>query len=156
MKISEFFTKIKTLWDELDSLNPLPICSCDAANTCSCEIAKKCHKMLQTNRVISFLMRLDKNFGQVRSNMLMMTELPTSAKAYRILLQEETHFDISSIEASVTIACRRTKENTKKRSLTRAAQNMEKPRNNNFFVITVRSVVIPKIGVGKLLDTLQI
>lgn len=24
MSIAEFFTKIKTLWDELDSLNPLP------------------------------------------------------------------------------------------------------------------------------------
>ena len=38
--------------------------------------------------------------------MLMMTKLPTSAQAYRILLQEETHLDISSIEASDSIAWR--------------------------------------------------
>ena len=38
MKISEFFTKIKTLWDELDSLNSLSICSCAAANSCTCDL----------------------------------------------------------------------------------------------------------------------
>ena len=48
--------------------------------------------------MISFLMRLDKKFGQVRSNMLMMTELPTLAQAYKILLQEETHLDLSSLK----------------------------------------------------------
>ena len=52
--------------------------------------------MQQNNRVISFLMRLDKKYSQVQSNMLMMVELPTSAQAYRILLQEETHLDLST------------------------------------------------------------
>ena len=47
MKISEFFTKIKTLWDELDGLNPLTLCSCVAVSTCTCEIAKKCYKMTE-------------------------------------------------------------------------------------------------------------
>lgn len=49
MKIAEFFTKIKTLWDELDGLNPLPTCSCAAADSCVCDIAKKCYKMQQNN-----------------------------------------------------------------------------------------------------------
>lgn len=105
MKISEFFTKIKTLWDELDNFNPLPICSCTAANSCTCEITKNCNKMQLNNRVMSFLMRLDKKFGQVRSDMLMMTELPTSAKAYRILQQDETHLDLRYNERNDSLAC---------------------------------------------------
>lgn len=30
--IAEFYTKFKTIWDEIDHLNPLPTCSCE----CSC------------------------------------------------------------------------------------------------------------------------
>ena len=91
MSISEFFTKIKTLWDEFDGLNPIPNCTYAAATTCTCDVIKKIHKMQQNSKVISFLMKLDKEYKQVRSNMLMMPDLPTAAQAYRILLQEETH-----------------------------------------------------------------
>lgn len=82
MSIFEFFTKIKTLWDEFDELNPVPTCSCPAALSCTCEIFKKCFKMQQNIKVISFLMKLDKKYKQVRSNMLMMAEFPTLAQAY--------------------------------------------------------------------------
>ena len=51
-------------------------------------------------------MRLDKKYSQVRSNMLMMAELPTSAQAYRILLQEETHLDLSTTEQNDSMACK--------------------------------------------------
>jgi LTR polyprotein gag-polypeptide-like protein len=56
MSISEFFTKIKTLWDEFDALNPIPSCSCTAAASCTCDVAKKVFKMQQNNKVFSFLM----------------------------------------------------------------------------------------------------
>ena len=45
MSISDFFTKIITLWDEFDELNPVPSCTCPTAVSCTCEIAKKCSKM---------------------------------------------------------------------------------------------------------------
>ena len=41
MKIAEFLTKIKSLWDELDGLNPLPTCACPASDYCVCDIVKK-------------------------------------------------------------------------------------------------------------------
>lgn len=108
MSISEFFTKIKTLWDEFDGLNPIPTCSCNTANNCTCEVAKKVFKMQQNSKVISFLMKLDKKYKHVRSNMLMMPDLPTTARAYRILLQEETHLQLSTSGGNIndTIACR--------------------------------------------------
>lgn len=40
--IADFYTKFKTIWDELDHLNPLPSCSCDE---CSCNLTQK---ILQT------------------------------------------------------------------------------------------------------------
>lgn len=112
MTISEFFTKIKTLWDEFDELNPVPSCNCPAASSCTCEIAKKCFKMQQNIKVISFLMKHDKKYKQVKSNMLMMADLPTLAQAYRILLQEETHLQLSSSgkDLNETLACRAEKK----------------------------------------------
>ena len=109
MKIAEFFTKIKTLWDELDSLNPIPISSYATSSSCECDIAKKCFKMQQNNKVISFLMMLDKKYSQVRSNMLMMIDLPTFAQAYRILLQEETHSELSKTKINDSLACKERK-----------------------------------------------
>lgn len=108
MSISEFFTKIKTLWDEFDELNLVPFCNCAASSACTCEIVKKCFKMQQNLKVISFLMKLDKKYKQVRSNMLMMYDLPTLAQAYRILLQEETHLQLSSSgkDLNESLACR--------------------------------------------------
>lgn len=108
MGISKFFTKIKTLWDEFDELNPVPTCNCSAVISYTCDVAKKCFKMQQNIKVISFLMKLDKKYKQVRSNMLMMAELPTLAQAYRILLQEETHLHLSNSrkDLSESLACR--------------------------------------------------
>ena len=51
-------------------------------------------------------MRLDKKYSQVRSNMLMIADLPTSAQAYRISLQEETHLELSTTETKDSLACR--------------------------------------------------
>lgn len=38
MSVSEFYTKMKTIWDELDNLSPLPVCSCTG---CTCNLTQK-------------------------------------------------------------------------------------------------------------------
>lgn len=122
MSVSEFFTKIKTLWDEFDGLNPVPTCTCAAATSCTCDVAKKIYKMQQNSKVISFLMKLDKKFKQVRSNMLMMPDLPIAAQAYRILLQEETHLMLSTNRGSnnESMACRVEKHKAQERGVSRS------------------------------------
>lgn len=132
MSIAEFFTKIKTLWDELDNLNPLPTCSCAANNSCTCELPKKCFKMQQNTRVISFLMKLNKRYSQVRSNMLMMPDLPTSAQAYKFLLQEEKHLDLSANlnEATESLACRAEKRKFQEKGY---AKNESRNKRQNYY-----------------------
>ncbi|CAO2830744.1 unnamed protein product [Amaranthus hypochondriacus] len=93
--VPEFYTKIKSLWDELDNLDPLPTCSC---NNCACNVTTKLYKMQQKQRLIHFLMKLESKYSQVRSNILMMAELPTIAQAYRILMQEQKHQEISNTD----------------------------------------------------------
>ncbi|XP_021736551.1 uncharacterized protein LOC110703103 [Chenopodium quinoa] len=36
--IAEFFTKIKAIWDEINGVNPIPVCSCTG---CTCGISQK-------------------------------------------------------------------------------------------------------------------
>ncbi|XP_074336065.1 uncharacterized protein LOC141673233 [Apium graveolens] len=86
--ISSFFTKIKMLWDQLDSVNPIPICNC--AN-CSCTITQKLMKSQEDRRLIEFLMKLNDGYEIIRGRILVMNPLPSIAHAYRLILQEENH-----------------------------------------------------------------
>ena len=92
--VAKFFTKMKSLWDELDNLDPLPTYSCTGY---SCNLTQKFYKMHQSHRLIHFLMKLDNKYSHVRSNLLMMSELPTLAQAYRILMQEQKHQELNKL-----------------------------------------------------------
>ena len=93
MTIEEFYTKIKGDWDELGSLDPTAVCNCYG---CECKLTKKANKSQQGKRLIPFLMKLNNKYHQTRSNILMMKLVPTVAKTYGILLQEQVHQVISN------------------------------------------------------------
>ena len=48
-----------------------------------------------------FLIKLDDHFGQVRTNILMMDQLPTISQANRLLLQEQYHKELSKFHTSI-------------------------------------------------------
>ena len=55
MTVAEFFTQVKTIWDEMDNLISIPICNC-----CSkCEINKEVIKIQTNQRILHFLMKID-------------------------------------------------------------------------------------------------
>ncbi|XP_056683502.1 uncharacterized protein [Spinacia oleracea] len=91
-EIAEFFARIKVLWDQLDDVNPIPVCTCSG---CVCNVTGKFVKIQQDYRLLQFLMKLKDEYKQVRSNVLMMQPLPTLTLAYRMLLQEQKHKQIS-------------------------------------------------------------
>ncbi|CAO2816832.1 unnamed protein product [Amaranthus hypochondriacus] len=86
--IADYFTKMKTIWDELDHLSPMPYCNC---NGCTCGLTKQFLKLQQDQRMMHFLMKVNDTFHQVRTNILMMEEPPSISQAYRLLLQEQRH-----------------------------------------------------------------
>ncbi|XP_056695291.1 uncharacterized protein [Spinacia oleracea] len=85
-EVASFFTKIKMLWDQLDGLEPLPVCVCTG---CSCTLTQQLLKTQQNQRLIQFLMKLNDKYEHPKSTILMMSPLPTISKAYGLLLQEE-------------------------------------------------------------------
>jgi len=83
--IAGYFTQLKRLWDELDSLNSNIKCGC----VCVCEGKQKLEKSLQDERLIKFLMGLNDTYSQARGNILMINPLPNINLAYSLILQDE-------------------------------------------------------------------
>ncbi|XP_019240058.1 PREDICTED: uncharacterized protein LOC109220052 [Nicotiana attenuata] len=88
--IAGYFTRLKKLWDELDSLNSHLVCSCE----CVCDGKRKVTKFLEDQRIIQFLMGLNDVYSQARGNILMMNPLPGIDFAYSLLLQDENQREI--------------------------------------------------------------
>lgn len=88
--VSGYFTKMKRIWDELDSLNADITCSC----VCICDGKSKLSKSLQDQRLIQFLMGLNDIYAQARGNILMMKPLPGMDVAYSLVLQDENQREI--------------------------------------------------------------
>ncbi|XP_070056006.1 uncharacterized protein [Nicotiana tomentosiformis] len=90
ISVAGYFTTLKRLWDELDSLSTHLGCICD----CVCDRKKKVTKFLEDQRVIQFLMGLNNVYGQARGNILMMNLLPNLDHSYLLLLQDESQREV--------------------------------------------------------------
>ncbi|XP_074324527.1 uncharacterized protein LOC141661419 [Apium graveolens] len=89
MSITAYFTKMRTLMDELNALSLIPKCTCPQSN-CSCGVTGKLETYEQINKLSQFLMGLNDVFTGIRGQLLMMKPLTTLSQAYSLLLQEET------------------------------------------------------------------
>ncbi|XP_059315490.1 uncharacterized protein LOC132066129 [Lycium ferocissimum] len=90
--IATYYTKMKRLWDELDSLDTAILCTC----VCTCEAKGKAMKAKQDERLVKFLMGLNDGYCGARGNILMIFPLPTIANAYALLMQEEKQREMHS------------------------------------------------------------
>ena len=90
--IASYFTEIKKLWDEHESMLSTPTCSC--GTTCATYV--DVHKMREREKLIQLLVGLNDVYKTVRGNILMTKPLPTVSEAYYMLLQEEHQREISS------------------------------------------------------------
>ncbi|XP_049415272.1 uncharacterized protein LOC125878016 [Solanum stenotomum] len=88
--IAGYFTKIKRLWDELDALSTSVNCTCD----CQCGGKAKMGKSLQDERLIQFLMGLNDVYAAGKSNILMLSPLPSVNHAYSLLMQDEKQREV--------------------------------------------------------------
>lgn len=82
--ITTYYTKMKKLWEELNTLSTKDQCSC----VCICGAKESLHKVEQDRRLIQFLMGLDEVYTVVRGNILIMNPLPSIAQAFSLLIQE--------------------------------------------------------------------
>ncbi|KAJ9135736.1 hypothetical protein P3X46_032887 [Hevea brasiliensis] len=77
-----YFTKLKRLWDELDSIHVLP--------SCTCGVLKEIAEITNRNRLMQFLMGLNDVFEPTRNQILLTDPLPSVNKAYSTITKFET------------------------------------------------------------------
>lgn len=68
--VSIYYSRLKELWDEYDSIVPPPSCDCDQS--------KEYSEHLQKQRLLQFLMGLNDGYSNARGQILMKTTPPTT------------------------------------------------------------------------------
>ncbi|MDV3143347.1 MAG: hypothetical protein Q8761_02860, partial [Sweet potato little leaf phytoplasma] len=83
LTVTAYFSRLKTLWNELASYRPS--CSC---GKCTCNGVKELVQYFQTEHVMAFLMGLNESFAQIRTQLLLMEPEPTITRAFSLVAQE--------------------------------------------------------------------
>ncbi|XP_031262583.1 uncharacterized protein LOC116120755 [Pistacia vera] len=82
MSVAIYYNKLKFLWDELSSLISLPQLDSVAA--------KAYLNHLNQQKLLQFLMGLNDTYSMVRSQILLMSPLPSVKQAYSVVKQDES------------------------------------------------------------------
>lgn len=87
--VSVYFTKLKTLWDEFETLVPSPGCNCEQSKG-----------FVNYQKLYQFLLGLNESFSQDRSQILLMVSIPTINQAYAMMVNDECQ-KVSSSRSSI-------------------------------------------------------
>ncbi|XP_050212185.1 uncharacterized protein LOC126662298 [Mercurialis annua] len=93
LSVSEYFTALKIIWDELTGLRPIPSCIC--LTRCACGVSNRIKSYHQDDHVIKFLKGLNENFAQIRSHISMTEPLPAINKVFSLVLEFERQLGLS-------------------------------------------------------------
>ncbi|XP_071694920.1 uncharacterized protein [Rutidosis leptorrhynchoides] len=88
-----YYTKLRSIWDELDYVLQVPKCSRDG---CKCDISKKISLLKDKERLYEFLMGLDNQFSVIKTQILAMKSIPSLGNAYHLVAEDERQRTISS------------------------------------------------------------
>lgn len=138
--VSSYYTKIKMIWDQLDSIDTIPVCNC--AN-CTCHITTKLLKSQEDRRLIDFLMKLNDGYEVIRGSIFVMSPLPSISHAYRLIMQEENHMKLyqgsHTVDETVALAANRRFNQDRfkpqyQKTFGSDSRNREDSRNRSFFL----------------------
>ncbi|KAK2361432.1 putative mitochondrial protein [Trifolium repens] len=99
--VTDFYSELKLLWEELELYLPIPTCTC--RNRCVCEAmrsARRNHVLLHTVR---FITGLNESFSTVKSQILLMEPLPPLNKVFSMVLQHERQNNLAPGDESLAL-----------------------------------------------------
>ncbi|XP_017412875.1 uncharacterized protein LOC108324438 [Vigna angularis] len=85
--VSQYFTYLKILWEELESLRPIPYCTCQIS--CTCDLSRVSLKYREVEHIICFLKGLNDTYHTLRTQILLMEPLPNINMVFSLLMQQE-------------------------------------------------------------------
>ncbi|GJR80268.1 retrovirus-related pol polyprotein from transposon TNT 1-94 [Tanacetum coccineum] len=96
--VSEYYTRMKCIWEELDSMTQLPVLTNITPEVRNFLNALNSHK--SELRLFQFLNGLDEYLSPQRSQILLMNPLPTVENACSLLQQEESQQELNQNSSS--------------------------------------------------------
>lgn len=92
LSVSQYFTKVKTLWEELGEYRPVHQCHCGGVQPLIAHF--------QTEYVLTFLMGLNESFSHIRGQILLMRPLPSISDVFSLVIQDEKQRELGSSSQS--------------------------------------------------------
>ncbi|XP_054786851.1 uncharacterized protein LOC129302557 [Prosopis cineraria] len=93
-----YYTKLKSLWDEIETIMPMPKCEC---GKCTCDIEKQLVEMKERDRLYEFLMGLDEASNTIKTQILSMKPTPRLGQAYHLVAEDEQQRQVSAMQRPV-------------------------------------------------------
>ncbi|KAG8635269.1 hypothetical protein MANES_16G017966v8 [Manihot esculenta] len=90
--VTEYFTELKILYDELMNFRPIPVCTC--TDPCACGAVAKFTTYQKNDYAIRFLKGLNDRFTHVRSQIMLIDPLPSINKVFSLVVQQERQLDL--------------------------------------------------------------
>ncbi|XP_012066151.1 uncharacterized protein LOC105629217 [Jatropha curcas] len=85
--VSDYFTDLKILWDELGNFRPIPVCTC--LSPCNCGVLAKYRQYQERDYVVRFLKGLKDSFATVKLQIMLIDPFPNINRAFSLVLQHE-------------------------------------------------------------------
>ncbi|WVY96778.1 hypothetical protein V8G54_028929 [Vigna mungo] len=100
LSVTEFFTKLRVIWDELDCFRPDPVCTCQTK--CSCTVSTVLSQRKNEDRAMQLLRGLNDHYTNIQSHILLLDPIPPISKIFSLVIQQERQLMNDHITASVT------------------------------------------------------
>lgn len=96
LTVTQFYTKHKAIWDELQDYLP--------QRSCVCGENRVLLDYFQQEQIMHFLMSLSDSYNQIKSHVLLMNPLPPMNRVFSMVLQEEKQREIAARSADLNSA----------------------------------------------------
>ena len=87
LQVTEYFTRLRIIWDEIENFRPDSICSCNIR--CSCSAFTIIAQRKLEDRAMQFLRGLNDQYTNIRSHVLLMDPIPAISKIFSYVAQQE-------------------------------------------------------------------
>ncbi|XP_024027311.1 uncharacterized protein LOC112093336 [Morus notabilis] len=93
LDLNTYFTRLKILWDELKNFQPVPVYQCGGMEAWM--------DYQEQEHVMQFFMGLNDSYSGTRGQILILDPLPSVAKVFNLVVQEERQCTIGSIPTAL-------------------------------------------------------
>jgi len=99
--VTEFFIKLRIIWDEINNFRPDPVCSC--TKKCSCGMIDLISQRKSEDQVMQFLRGLNEQYTNVRCHVLLLEHVPHISKIFSYVIQQERQIMSNSFHSETDI-----------------------------------------------------